>query len=429
MNRHWEDNRVRLMNSEVPRKADNAQVVQTLNQAPESVLLVNAAGVIELANEAAITFFQPDGEARDLSGTRLASLFDTHGAARIDLALARVLGDEPGRRLEEVRADLAAAPARVVNLSLARMRHRDGVCVVATPIAATAPARQPSMPRVDDPDFGREQTARESARPELSTQTQKAAPLANHMPWNNHARRVAAAQGTQSLQQARAEDSQSAPRQMPPLDEVPQPVRNGEAEVVEDRFAGNADSAVRKTETDGPGDVAKRVSWAPGRRDIYAEFESVKDEKERSHELPLISPAKCLSSAIDRHRGEAISESLLLVTEIDDGEKHVRLDEDTLTAMFEHLVERAIAVSPPYCEARIDMLPHGHEGFIAKFVDIGRGLSEQELDAVFRQPELALGISHTGLVEAQKRAAALGLGFSISSSISSGTTVEITHEA
>ena len=54
MNRHWEDNRVRLMNSEVPRKADNAQVVQTLNQAPESVLLVNAAGVIELANEAAI---------------------------------------------------------------------------------------------------------------------------------------------------------------------------------------------------------------------------------------------------------------------------------------------------------------------------------------------------------------------------------------
>ncbi|MEO2038523.1 MAG: hypothetical protein ABGW90_07480, partial [Martelella sp.] len=134
----------------------------------------------------------------------------------------------------------------------------------------------------------------------------------------------------------------------------------------------------------------------------------MKDEKERSHELPLISPAKCLSLAIDRHRGEAISESLLLVSEIDDGEKHVRLDEDTLTAMFGHLVERAIAVSPPYCEARIDMSPLGREGFIAKFVDIGRGLSEQELDAVFRQPELALGIWHTGRVEAQKRAAAPG---------------------
>ncbi|AQZ52838.1 PAS domain-containing sensor histidine kinase [Martelella mediterranea] len=429
MNRHWEDNRVRLMNSEVPRKADNAQVVQTLNQAPESVLLVNAAGVIELANEAAITFFQPDDKARDLSGTRLASLFDIHGAARIDLALARVLGDEPGNRLEEVRADLAAAPARVVNLSLARMRHRDGVCVVATPIAATAPARQPSMPRADDPDFGREQTARESARPEPSPQSQKAAPLANHMPWNNHARRVAAAQGTQSLQQGWAEDGRSVSGQILPAGEPAKPVRNGEAEGTDDRVADNADSAVRKNHSDGPGDVANRVSWAPGRRDIYAEFESVKDERERSHELPLISPAKCLSAAVDRHRGEAISESLLLVTEIGDGERHVRIDEDTLTAMFAYLVERAIAVSPPYCEARITLSPQGHEGFIARFVDIGRGLSEQELDAVFRQPELALGISHTGLVEAQKRAAALGLGFSISSAISSGTTVEVTCDA
>ncbi len=427
MNRHWEDNRVRLMNSEVPRKADNAQVVQTLNQAPESVLLVNAAGVIELANEAAITFFQPDDKARDLSGTRLASLFDIHGAARIDLALARVLGDEPGNRLEEVRADLAAAPARVVNLSLARMRHRDGVCVVATPIAATAAARQPSIPRADDPDFGREQTARGSARPEPSSQAQKAAPLANHMPWNNHARRVAATQGTQSLQQARAEDGRSAPPPFLPAGEPAKPVSNGEAEGTDDRIADNADSAVRKS--DSPDDVAKRVSWAPGRRDIYAEFESVKDERERSHELPLISPVKCLSAAIDRHRGEAISESLLLVTEIGDGERHVRIDEDTLTAMFAYLVERAIAVSPPYCEARITLSPQGHEGFIARFVDIGRGLSEQELDAVFRQPELALGISHTGLVEAQKRAAALGLGFSISSAISSGTTVEVTCDA
>ncbi|MGV0818692.1 PAS domain-containing protein [Martelella sp. AMO21009] len=429
MNRHWEDNRVRLMNSEVPRKADNAQVVQTLNQAPESVLLVNAAGVIELANEAAITFFQPDDKARDLSGTRLASLFDIHGAARIDLALARVLGDEPGNRLEEVRADLAAAPPRVVNLSLARMRHRDGVCVVATPIAATAPTRQPSMPKVDDPDFGREPIAREAARPAPSTQPQKAAPLANQMPWNNHARRVSAAQGVQSLQQARAEDGRSMPPRTLPSGEPAKPVRDSEAEGVEERLGDNVDSAVTKTASDGPADAAKRVSWAPGRRDIYAEFESVKDEKERSHELPLISPAKCLSAAIDRHRGEAISESLLLVSDIDDGEKHVRLDEDTLTAMFEHLVERAIAVSPPYCEARITLAPEGNAGFIARFIDIGRGLSEQELDAVFKQPELALGISHTGLVEAQKRAAALGLGFSISSGISSGTTVEVTYDA
>lgn len=429
MSQHWDYNRVRLMNSEFSRKADNTQVVQTLNQAPESVLLVNAAGVIELANEAALTLFEPDGAERDLSGTRLASLFDVHGAARIDLALARVLGDEPGNRLEEVRVDLAAAPARSINLSLGRMRHRDGVCVVATPGAVTAPLRQPSMPKVDDPDFGREQTAR--TRPESPPRARKAAsvPLADNMPWNNHARRVAAPQFNQSLQQARAENGQSPPHHTAPADEPARPAHNGEAEGVENRFAGNSDSAITQDHANGPTDGAKRVSWNPRPRDIYAEFESVKDEKERSDELPLISPAKCLSSAIDRHRGEAICESLLLVTEIDDGDKHVRLDEDTLTAMFSHLVERAIAVSPPYCEARITLSPEGYEGFIARFVDIGRGLSEQELDAIFRQPELVLGISHTGLVEAQKRATALGLGFSISSGISSGTTVEITHDA
>ncbi|WP_180897643.1 hypothetical protein [Martelella soudanensis] len=399
--------------------------MQTLNRVPESVLLLNAAGVIELANEPALALFDVDAGERDLNGTRLASLFDTHGAARIDLALARVLGDEPGNRLEEVRADLVTVPSRIINLSLARMRHRDGVCVVATPGGASAAPQPPLTPKVDGVSFVREQDqpARQQMRSDPPSQPPKAvtAPLSSHMPWNNHARRVALDEVERDQPQNTQSHKSLAASTRPAQDHLEKNAR--------DVAADKADSANKNTHADVPAEMSSRASWKARRRDIYAEFESVKDERERNPDLPLISPAKCLSSAIGRHRGEAISESLLLVTDIDDREHHVRLDEDMLTGMFEHLVERIIAVSPPYCEARISLSLEGHEGFIVKFVDIGRGLSEQELEAVFRQPELALGISHTGLVEAQKAAASLDLGFSVNSGVASGTTVEITYDS
>ena len=435
------------MNSEFSRKAKMTPVAQTLNQAPESVLLLDSAGMIELANGPALALF--DRDETGLFGCRITSLFGADAAAGIDVAIARVVADEPGNRLEEVRSVVPAGKVLPINLSFARMRNRDGICVVATPaVAAVSPAR-PRMPRVDDApvtpapakapeDAVPDAVSRHPARPvptepSAPSPPQAASPLAGSMPWNNHARRAAAKSSRQEDRQEAEIDE--APRTPTPAAEAfiapgvsAVAARTETAKPVVTSQPQNSDSANMNSVKPGTVEARPRISFDPARRDIYAEFQSARESKERHQDLPQISPAKCLISAIQRYRDEALAESLLLATEVEDTGLLVDLDEDMLTLMFVKLVKRTIAVTPPYCEARITLAPMGAGGFVARFADIGRGLGEQELESVFRQPELALGISHTGLVEAQQAAAALGLGFAIDTAISAGTTVEITFE-
>lgn len=428
------------MNSEFSRSVDNTPVVQTLNQAPESVLLVNAAGVIEVANKPALALF--GSSEHEICGRRLAALFDLDGAARLELALRRVLADEPGNRLEEVRAALLAHPGSTFDLSLARMRHRDGVCVVATAVAKPLDRHNVRMPRVSDAFFDEPASVPEpvSLRPENRPSPQRAVATADKktglLPWNNPARRLEALQRRNERMQERAGSEQdAAPGQSPTVATDPLAAEMRPQE--EDSFFGEksdsantkSDMAERNTDIVEPAGASRRMNWEPQKRDIYAEFETVKDQNARHQDVPPVSPAKLLSQAIQRFRDLAVSESLLLVGEIDDAGHLALLDEDLLAEMFAHLIERLVAVSPPYCEARVSLSPKGNNGFLARFSDIGRGLSQQELEAVFKQPELALGISHTGLVEAQQAAHRLGLGFSISSGVSEGTTVEVSYDA
>ena len=428
------------MNSEFSRRVDNTPVAQTLNQAPESVLLVNAAGVIEVANKSALALF--GSSEHEICGRRLAALFDLDGAARLELALRRVLADEPGSRMEEVRAELLAPPGSTFDLSLARMRHRDGVCVVATAIAKPADRQHVRMPRVSDAFFDEPATVPErvSLQPESRPSPQRTVSAVDTktglLPWNNAARRAAALQRRNDRMHEHASSAQDTAHGEAPAGVADTLVADMQPKQEEGFFGGksdsantNADMAERSADIVEPAAASRRMNWEPQKRDIYAEFETAKDQEERRHDVPPVSPAKLLSQAIQRFKNLAVSESLLMVGEIDDAGHLVPLDEELLAAMFEHLIERVVAVSPPYCEARVSLSPKGRGGFLARFSDIGRGLSQQELEAVFKQPELALGISHTGLVEAQQAAERLGLGFSISSGVSEGTTVEVSYDA
>lgn len=427
---------MQLMNSDLPQTAENRPVVHTLNRAPECILLVDPYGTIEIANDAALSLLRAD-EA-DVCGTALASWFSQADGKEIDRAMTRVLSDEPGSRLEEVSAEFAFGPEGRSQLSLARMRHRDAVCVVISRPAAQRerPRRAIAMPRVSESELDRRnetaspvRTSEHEVQPTEARQSHPG-PINGHMPWNPGRSRPEKAPARPHRIIANGFFRDPAPEEEP-LDDLKE-ARFSKASPemaipsrLEERQARSADSA-NKTESI-PVDTAAPVPAAsPLRRDIFAEFESERDRKEREQDIPLISPAKCLLDALARHRGEAVAESVMLTTAIDDGGLGYPLDEELLTKLFSHLAERLIAVSPPYCDARVTLEPSASDGFRAEFSDIGRGLSESELEAVFKQPELTMGISHTCLVEAQDAASRLGLKFSIRTAIESGTTVEVT---
>lgn len=380
-----------MMNSEAPQNADRQPVVQTINQAPEAVLLVDLDGVIEVANAAAETLF--DTEGSELSGYALNSWFAGEDAAHVTEAVARVVADDPGSRLEEVTADMAGAPYRRVRLSIARMRHRNGLCVVLNRVAGAAPVRA-KMPRVAEPNFEPEPPMAAATKPQLAPQST----IFAHEP-----------KPAETMKPAATPRAEAAPEADP-------------AHHAQRHF-----DAVPVSRPEGPAAAPFTPPVAPGRRDIYAEFESVRDRREREHEIPEISPAKCLQEALRQNRPLADSESVTLSAAVDDGGVRVPLDEEALMTLFRTLVERQIVVTPLYCDAGIRLEPAG-SGFVARFSDIGRGLSEQELDKLFRQPDLALGISHTGLVEARTAAGRLGLGFDVETAIEGGTAVVLRYE-
>ncbi|MBB4121617.1 PAS domain-containing protein [Martelella radicis] len=427
------------MNSDLPQTADNRPVVQTLNRAPECILLVDPYGTIEIANDAVLSLLRAD-EA-DVCGTALISWFADADGKEIDRAMTRVLSDEPGSRLEEVSAEFAFGPSGRSHLSLARMRHRDAVCVVINRPASgrERPRRAAAMPRVSDGEFntGSQKTAAAPVAAMKAAQTPGTdiGAVGSHMPWNTQRTRPAVEparpQRTFANGFFHVAGTEESPAEENPVEQIREARSSAAAK------AEREPDPVQKQQT-RPSDSANTsaaeevlqsapVSAAsPLRRDIYAEFESERDRREREQDIPLISPAKCLIAALERHRGEAVAESVMLATAIDDGGYGFPLDEDRLTELFSHLVERLIAVSPPYCDAQVALEPTASNGFRARFSDIGRGLSESELDAVFNQPELTIGISHTCLVEAQEAAARLGLKFSIRTAVESGTAVEIT---
>ncbi|MET3599267.1 PAS domain-containing protein [Martelella mangrovi] len=422
------------MNSELPRTADNRPVVQTLDRAPECILLVDPEGVIEVANKAALALL---GTAEaDLCGSRLVSWFSGEDRSKLEKAMVRVLSDEPGSRLEEVSAFFSGRPGGGSNLSLARMRHRDSVCVVITPAAGTGdvPRRGAAMPKVNETEFAPSPPVAAppavAAQPEetansISGRSGRAEPAQRLMPW--------------SVARARPATARLQPVSEHPVS--PKPSAHAEADAHGDAASLHADR-ISNSETAGQrqpqeadsanahGDeMAAQSSGAPAsavlRRDIYAEFESERDRQERQSGVPLIAPGKCLRTALQRHRDEAVAESITLTTAIDDGERMVPVDEEMLTALFSDLVERLVAVSPPYCDAEVRLEPASQNGFRALFTDIGRGMSESELEAVFKQPELTMGISHTCLVRAQEAASKLGLKFTIRTAVESGTTAEV----
>nr|WP_272210690.1 PAS domain-containing protein [Marinicella sp. W31]MDC2876594.1 PAS domain-containing protein [Marinicella sp. W31] len=413
------------MDSELPQTADTRPVVQTLNRAPERVLLVDPYGLIEIANEAALSFLGA-GET-DVCGTSLVSWFSEANRKDIERAMARVLSDDPGNRLEEVSADFSGGSGGSSQLSIARMRHRDGVCVVVSP---TSGMRQTShrtvpMPKVDNTEFGI--ATPESGRPLPVRQERDSAPVNSQMPWNtlrtrSSAEPVRPQRISKNVFARQPSDQENEATDLEYLhSSMPAPAISGRAETLQPKTIDSASTAEGNT-------IAQTSPASPStlfNRDIYAEFETERDRKERQHDTPLISPEKCLRAALQQYRSEALAESITLVTKVGEGGRGVPVDDVLLTALFSHLIERLIAVSPPYCDAQITLEATQPEGFLARFTDIGRGLSENELDAVFSQPELSMGISHTCLVKAQEAASGLGLKFSVRTAVETGTTVEV----
>ena len=155
----------------------------------------------------------------------------------------------------------------------------------------------------------------------------------------------------------------------------------------------------------------------------------MRDRDERQSGVPDADPVFCLRKAIEDNRSFAIAESVTLSLDIDDGVEATPLDEEMLTLIFSKLTERLVAVSPTYCDASIALKRDGLGGFRASFADIGRGLSEAELDMMTRQPELTMGISHNALAEVKALAGKLGLHMEVSSSVEAGTLVDIVHTA
>ncbi|PRX10449.1 UNVERIFIED_ORG: PAS domain S-box-containing protein [Martelella mediterranea] len=424
------------MNSELPRTADNRPVVQTLDRAPECILLVDPEGVIEVANKAALALL---GTAEaDICGSRLVSWFSGDDRSKLEKAMVRVLSDEPGSRLEEVSAFFSGRPGGGSNLSLARMRHRDSVCVVITPAVGTGdvPRRAAAMPKVNETEFAPSPPVSAppavAAQPEetansISGRTDRAEPAQRLMPWSVTRARPATAPARPQPVSEHAVSPQPSARNVSDA--------NGDAASLHADRISNSEAAGQRQpqEADSANahgdEMAAQSSGTSAsavlRRDIYAEFESERDRQERQSGVPLIAPGKCLRTALQRHRDEAVAESITLTTAIDDGERMVPVDEEMLTALFSDLVERLVAVSPPYCDAEVTLEPASQNGFRALFTDIGRGMSESELEAVFKQPELTMGISHTCLVRAQEAASKLGLKFAIRTAVESGTTVEV----
>ena len=406
--------RKNMMDSEMPESMQQTSVSKLINQAPECVVLVDASNRIEAANTAASSLF---GAAADiLTSSDLVSWFEQDDAEKIRQSLALTLAEPPGSRLEEVVTTFARPPLRRVRLSIARLKHRSGLCVVVNTISAPSRAT-PSMPSVEDAAALSTPTTDTMMGDDSISQERTASQKFSAIRFG----------GSQKQDHVAVQSSRLVPDDVTGL--APQNFSEAgrvSSEKGDDQSGKTVfDKKVQRSNTLTHSYQAGVV----GHRDIYAEFETVRDRDERQSAVPDADPVFCLRKAIEDNRSFAIAESVTLSLDIDDGVEATPLDEEMLTLIFSKLTERLVAVSPTYCDASIALKRDGLAGFRASFADIGRGLSEAELDMMTRQPELTMGISHNALAEVKALAGKLGLHMEVSSSVEAGTLVDIVHTA
>ncbi len=435
----------------------------TIDAAPETVIITGLNGRIEIANEAAIVLFgQPE---EHLLGRVITDLFAVEYRDQINQCLERAARSASGYQLEEIEVRTARPPIRAVKVSLARMKHRQGLCVIVqaaamprglSPVTENEPERPSSVWVYDREARARtdaRQAAVETARPSDMTGMQISSvrvedsavidprhsveapdPVieepASHTPFPDvgHEDGISAA-GMSPEPVFREAEVSRQPVWPSAVLGTNEPVPR---KVAQEAAAGRAAAlkeAWAKTEvaqrTAAPAPQISRRGPAE-QRDLYAEFESVREQKRKVSELPKVKPAKALRSACEGHRLAAAGECVHLVVRIDDSIGEMAVDELTLRPLFDLLIKRLIAVSPLYCDAEITMERAGPYGFVARFKDIGRGLSEEELALVAEQPDLSTGFSHTAIARARLAVEHLGGRLTIDTSIETGTTITVT---
>lgn len=434
------------MSFDVPYTPTSLSAVQqAINAAPESVLLTDVSGVIEVANVSALALLDlGDG---DIRGRNLAVWLDDTGAAGFKQALVRVGIGEPGIKLEELVATLQCPAPKRMKLSIAQMRHRRGLCIVMNelhgPATVDAPEqgvlqKQVVKPSHDaEPGFG-------AGAPSFAPARRDDAPVAEKQPARDEA--------TNRLfpdmapEERFSEPPAIKPRPTMPRvhDEMdcftPSGLHKASSEPEEAERGGlharQLSSAKTSASAAGeePGSPERRppaeapVKAQAGRAvgsDLYAMLETERERRQRIQQEVIVLPAECLERAVKKHMPEAVSGAVKLNVNSFDAGRDVSLDEDDLVRLFDILVSRLVAVSPPYCDAEIVLEPLEPKGFRATFVDIGRGLTEKELNLLVAQPELVLSVSHTRLHDAQQVANSLGVGLSIRSAVDTGTSVEV----
>ncbi|WP_181409852.1 PAS domain S-box protein [Martelella alba] len=438
----------------------------TIDAAPETVVITALDGRIEIANEAAILLFGQTEER--LRGMMIADLFAMEYRDQIQQCLERAGRPASGYQLEEFEVRTARPPIRAVKVSLARMKHREGLCVIvqAAPMPQGLSAVTESEPEKPSSVWVYNRDARQNDA--VQQVSAKPAPVSDATGINSSivpdkdSANIAAKSPLPSLD--RAVEAPVARAPMPdigrddalfaastsetPASRQAEPPRQpawssaalGVSEPVPRKVAQEAaaNRAAALKEAWAKAEVAQRTTAPPPQlsrrgpaeqRDLYAEFESVREQKRKVSELPKVKPAKALRSSFEAHRLAAAGECVHLVARIDDGIGDMVVDELALRPLFDLLIERLIAVSPLYCDAEITMDPVGDYGFVARFKDIGRGLSEDELALVGEQPDLSTGFSHTAIARARVAVDLLGGRLAIDTAIEKGTTITVTLDA
>lgn len=368
-----------MMTFEKPLMREQTPVVRkAIDGLPEAVVLTDSAGLIELANEA--TLYLLGAEASEIVGQPLTSWLSQDDAVAFEAAMTSARSGEPGQHLEEISAFINRPTVKRVKLSVARMRHRKGLCVVIHRVFS--PSEDGKTQRVADESVSQSGMSAATFQSEVALPTQ--------------------------------------------VEDVKEPSRVRMPRITETDESWGSFSAVpedRDSESVHPHETQK--AYSSSERDLFAVFESERERRQRPEGVPTVSPSACLRQVVSKRRRDAISETVQIMTMVDEEISDVALDEEYLSQLFDTLVERLIVVSPPYCDAAIEVSRVGGNGFRARFSDIGRGLTEDEMRMLAEQPDLVLSASHSLLLKAQQLSGDLGLDMRYSTSVQSGTSVEI----
>ncbi|TCT40957.1 PAS domain S-box-containing protein [Martelella mediterranea] len=361
------------MTFEKPHMREQTPVVRkAIDGLPEAVILTDSAGLIELSNEAALHLL--GAEAKDLVGQPFTSWLSEDDAVAFEAAMVNVRSGEPGQNLEEISAFINRPTMNRVKLSVARMRHRKGLCVVAH--------RMFSHSEEGKPQGVADEGVAQNGMSEVTLPTQ--------------------------------------------VEEAKEPSRLRMPRITETDESWVSFSAMPE---DGDSDRVHphepQKAYSSSERDLFAVFESERERRQRPEGVPTVSPSACLRQVVSKRRKDAISEAVQIMTMVEEEISDVALDEEYLSQLFDTLVERLIVVSPPYCDAVVEVSRVGGNGFRARFSDIGRGLTEDEMRMLAEQPDLVLSASHSLLLKAQQLSGDLGLDMRYSTSVEAGTSVEI----